>query len=315
MSQELFQLQNNEILVSKDSKTYADTLSNFKLDYSIDYSNCRAFTSAFIMYNRSLSQYVLGNTIQTYGAQKDLDTIIDSIDSIINAQNARISATYKYCASNYGLTVTSVSDTYVAETGEILFSSTPTVAQLTTAFPSTAGTCTYTVTANSVAGDTITFANIILTNSITLTSTASTTDANDYAVGSDIATTIKNIVTALQANTLISQYFTVTYTATTFTLTEKVAGNKNTPVVASTTGSIGVSTGSITTSVYGYKNALIAQQLVTLNAQYVNKNYPVERGLVTAYAKNNTSTVTSLNAKLTALNNEFNTKAQAIING
>ncbi len=95
MSQELFQLQNGEILVSKDNKTYADTLSNFKLDYS----NCPAFTSAFIMYNRSLSQYVLGNTIQTYGTQKDLDTIIDSIDSIITAQTQRNTPTPTFAAA------------------------------------------------------------------------------------------------------------------------------------------------------------------------------------------------------------------------
>ncbi|WP_196606764.1 DUF4376 domain-containing protein [Pectinatus frisingensis] len=94
MSQELFQLQNGEILVSKDNKTYADTLSNFKLDYS----NCPAFTSAFIMYNRSLSQYVLGNTIQTYGTQKDLDTIIDSIDSIITAQTQRNTPTQTFAS-------------------------------------------------------------------------------------------------------------------------------------------------------------------------------------------------------------------------
>ena len=85
MSQELFQLQNGEILVSKDNKTYADTLRNFKLDYAA----CPTFANTFIMYNRSLSQYVLSSTIQTYAAQKDFDTIIDDIDSIINAQTLR----------------------------------------------------------------------------------------------------------------------------------------------------------------------------------------------------------------------------------
>ncbi|WP_196595464.1 hypothetical protein [Pectinatus frisingensis] len=85
MSQELFQLQNNEILISKDNKTYADTLSNFKLDYAA----CPTFANTFIMYNRSLLQYVLDSTIQTYAAQKDFDTIIDDIDSIINAQTLR----------------------------------------------------------------------------------------------------------------------------------------------------------------------------------------------------------------------------------
>ena len=107
----------------------------------------------------------------------------------------------------------------------------------------TAGARTYTVATNAVANDTLTV------EGVTLTATASTTDATHFAVGASASATATNIVTALQANTTISALYTVSGGTATFTLTEKNAGAGKTPAVATFTGTLSVTSGSATTSV------------------------------------------------------------------
>lgn len=85
MSQELFQLENGQISIARNNMDYIDTLDNFKLDYV----NCPPFSNAFILYNRTLRQYVIDSEIQEYAVQVNLDTIIDSIVPIINAKEKR----------------------------------------------------------------------------------------------------------------------------------------------------------------------------------------------------------------------------------
>lgn len=88
MSQEIFQLENDEVIVSKDNKTYIDTLDNFK----VDYTDCPIFNNSFVLYNRTLKQYVLDSDMKTFAAVTDLDTIIDSIDAVIAAKEKRLTA-------------------------------------------------------------------------------------------------------------------------------------------------------------------------------------------------------------------------------
>ncbi|MDQ0204060.1 hypothetical protein [Pectinatus haikarae] len=85
MSQELFQLENGQISIAKNNIDYIDTLENFKLDYA----NCPSFSHEFVLYNRTLEQYVLDSEIQAYTAQSNLDTCIDSVQTIIDAQKKR----------------------------------------------------------------------------------------------------------------------------------------------------------------------------------------------------------------------------------
>ena len=218
-----------------------------------------------------------------------------------------------YLFSNHGFSYSYCDNKTVAGVGEAVLNTdnpaTITTEQLEVAFPSTAGNITHTVTKIPVATDTIKI------QGVTLTATASTTDATDFAIGTTIALAVANIVTALKANATIAQYWDITSSDATFTLTEKIAGNRSTPTAVTTTGTIVISSGTPVTSVYGYKNAVMSQQLVALNQTYRDKLYPIERALVTAYASGNTAIVTSNKALLTSINAEWKTKAEVITNG
>lgn len=210
----------------------------------------------------------------------------------------------KFLYYNYGLEYKMIDTTsYTPKAGEIIFDSLQTATQLVTDFASVAGKITFTILTNAVSADTITVQDVKLTAGA------------DFSIGSDIPTTTKNISDALNLITKFSTYFTASESNAIITITEKIPGNKNTPENITTTGTISISNGTITKSVYGYKNAMIAQQLVALNSTYVNKMYPIERGLVTAYANKNTDTVSALETTLSTLQSEYKTKAQAIING
>jgi hypothetical protein len=213
------------------------------------------------------------------------------------------------CYYNYGVNFKTVKSNYTAATGEILFSATPTTAELTAAFPSIAGNMVHMVTKIPVITDTI------KVQDVTLTATASTIDATNFAVGTTIALTVANIVTALKANATIAQYWDITSSDATFTLTEKIAGNRSTPTAITTTGTTIISSGTPINSVYGYKNAVMSQQLIILNQTYRDKLYPIERALVTAYASGNTAIVTSNKELLTSINAEWKAKAEVITNG
>lgn len=83
--QDLFQLQDSKVSIASGSVSYIDTIGNFKKDYS----NTPDFTNDFVLYNRTLKQYVLDNTMQEYTPQKNLDRIIDSLSDIVAAQQKR----------------------------------------------------------------------------------------------------------------------------------------------------------------------------------------------------------------------------------
>ena len=115
--------------------------------------------------------------------------------------------------------------------GEFLFSNT-----------ATAGARTYTVTTNFAANDTVTI------NGVTLTAKASGATGNQFNVGTDIATSITNIVSALSALTAFSSVYTITSNSTTITLTETLAGGGNTPTAATVVGTGVMTSGSPVTS-------------------------------------------------------------------
>lgn len=84
--QKIFQLENGEISIVGKSTSYIDTLENLKKDYPA----APDFLNKFILYNRTLKQYVLDNTMQEYAPQKNLDKIIDGLSDIVAAQQKRV---------------------------------------------------------------------------------------------------------------------------------------------------------------------------------------------------------------------------------
>lgn len=135
-----------------------------------------------------------------------------------------------------------------------------------------AGARTYTVTTNAVAADTL------VIDTVTLTATASTTNATQFAIGATIADTVTNIKSAITANSTLSARYTVSGTGAAFTLTETVAGAGHTPSAATYTGTIVVSSGTATTSVAG----------ITAGQFYVT-----DAGAVTVSTALNATTVTA----------------------
>lgn len=159
----------------------------------------------------------------------------------------------KYCYSDYGLTSKEVKNTYTAATGEVLFDTEPTTTELETAFPSTAGSRTYTITTNggdtaAVTGSiTHTIAGIV-SGDIVAVDSVSLTAGTGFTVGTTDALTAANIVTALNANSTFNALYTATSSENIITITEKTAGGGNTPTTMTITGTGTVTNGTAVTS-------------------------------------------------------------------
>lgn len=104
-----------------------------------------------------------------------------------------------------------------------------------------AGSCTFTLTTNFAANDTVTFGGV------TITATTSTQDASHFIVGSDIATSMANLATAYTASTL-GKVYTFSASGAACAVTEKTAGNGNTPGDMTISGTGVISAGTATTS-------------------------------------------------------------------
>lgn len=89
--------------------------------------------------------------------------------------------------------------------------------------PAVAGSNTYTISTNFAAGDTVTFGGVVFT------CTASTQDATNFVLGVDTATSATNLATALNANSGINNIYTASASGAVVIITEKAAGNGNTP--------------------------------------------------------------------------------------
>jgi hypothetical protein len=88
---------------------------------------------------------------------------------------------------------------------------------------------------NSKTSDTATF------NNVTFNATSSTQDSNNFIVGSDVINTATNLTTALNANSNINSLYIASSSSNVITITEKSAGQGNTPSNITTNG-----TGKIT---------------------------------------------------------------------
>jgi len=155
-------------------------------------------------------------------------TIADSMANLATALNANATITdfYTVTVSSGVITITETSAGGGRNPGG------PTITGT--------GVITKSLTATSTAPDKI------LVGGATLTATNSTTDSSDFAVGSSISDTVANIYIALSANSAVTNFYTVSYSGATFTLTETDAGHNSTPLVASVTNLTGTGTGAIT---------------------------------------------------------------------
>jgi len=105
-----------------------------------------------------------------------------------------------------------------------------------------AGSCAYTLTTNFASGDTTVF------DGITFTVTTATQDSTDFVLGSDIATSMTNFATALNANSTVSATYTASASDGVITITENTAGGGNTPSAMTVTGTGVITEGTATTS-------------------------------------------------------------------
>jgi hypothetical protein len=108
-----------------------------------------------------------------------------------------------------------------------------------------AGSCTYTLTTNFVAGDTV------AVEGQTFTAVTSAPAVNEFEVGLTISQSIANLVALINSNAVINAKFTASATDTNFTLTETSAGGGNTPGAITVTGTGVIVTGTPTESKAG----------------------------------------------------------------
>lgn len=123
-----------------------------------------------------------------------------------------------------------------------------------------AGSSTYTITTNFVSGDTVEF------DGVTFTCTDSTTDATNFAVGSDIATSAANLTSALNQNGYTNLVWEFSSSDATVTIKEVIAGDGNTPPSMTTTGT-GVITLTSTVSSVSEENYVPAVEGVITVAE------------------------------------------------
>lgn len=104
------------------------------------------------------------------------------------------------------------------------------------------GTITVGTAINSKINDTITI------NGTIFTAVNSGASGNQFNIGVDTTTTATNLKNVLNANSTINALYTVTSSTNIITLTEKIAGGGNTPTLATVTGTVVITNGTIKTS-------------------------------------------------------------------
>ena len=91
MSQKLFQIKGNTVLVSDGLITYEDSKENFKKDCS----NAPLLNNDFLLYNRSLCIYVIEGELKEFTEQQALDGVIDTLMVIQETKSKRTAVTEK----------------------------------------------------------------------------------------------------------------------------------------------------------------------------------------------------------------------------
>lgn len=218
----------------------------------------------------------------------------DSKGYLVTLQSLGISFLSEERAAELGLTA--VSDDYTG----------PTEDQLKTNEPSIAGSRRYTVTASSVAGDTV------IIGGVSLTATASTTDSSDYAIGSSVSDVATNIATALNANSTFTQLYKATSSGAVITVTEVIKGNGNTPAAAVCTGSIAITSGDAITSVRGYATKNYETQSAALQTAFNSEADNLSRAIGRTTLLGGSAT-DAQKAAYTALKSWLDTEQEALI--
>ena len=185
----------------------------------------------------------------------------------------QLGITPKYCYYNYGNSFKLVDDTYTAKIGEKVFKNSYSDAQLKIAFPATAGSITYTVETNAVAGDTVT----ICGNKLTA--------GTDFEVGTDTKITAANITNAFK-----SSIYKAVCTGNTITVSEIIYGDDNIPTNASFTGTIVISNSEVINSVKGYSTVKFYIDLDNLTTAYSEQQEQLARAFYLLTADGNDTT-------------------------
>lgn len=159
------------------------------------------------------------------------------------------------CYSSYGYGWRSVVPTYVPKEGEVIFQSTPTEAQLKAAFPSVAASKKYTFSSNAIHGDTLHFYDTTVTF------------GTDITIGDTIASTVANIVTYMKTQERLTGNYNVSSSNNAITLSERFAGGGLVVPDVTVSGSIQVSSETLTESVWGYTTQAKHIRKVNLQSQ------------------------------------------------
>lgn len=101
MSQELFQLQDDEVIICKDNKTYQDSYEHFIIDYGrklpqYEYTNTHIHSVQaetkdlfYAIYNKTLRQKVINGEMREFLQDEIFGDIIDNIDEFLAKQAER----------------------------------------------------------------------------------------------------------------------------------------------------------------------------------------------------------------------------------
>ena len=160
-----------------------------------------------------------------------------------------------YCYSSYGYAWSTVDSSYVPKEGEVIFESVPTVEQLSAAFPSVACSKKYTFSSNAISGNSLGFYD----------STA--TFGTEITIGDTIADTVANIVTYMNTQERLTGNFNISSSNNTITLTERFAGGGFSIPEITTTGSIQVTSETLSVSKWGYMTQSKHLRKVALQSQ------------------------------------------------
>lgn len=206
----------------------------------------------------------------------------------------------RYIYSNYGTTFVTTTEARATSTGEVVFTSAPTELQLKSSFPTTASTRAFTVTTNAISGDTIT----MFSTTVTL--------GTDISVGTTIADTVTNLVNYMNAQERLLGNYRLTSSGDTFTLIERFAGGGLDIPVPTTTGTIVISAGKLTESVWGYTTQIKHDAKVALeeSAETIREEY--RKNYIGAMAAGNTTLATSILKDISSLNASLYTAMQQI---
>lgn len=246
---------------------------------------------------KDLSDQIASNNL--YHAEATGYGIVSGCEPSINGLTVTVSAGVIHTADGRRVEVPEQSITLDAadatkpRTDVVYLDKNGTIAKLTGELgtPAVAGSNNYTISTNFVAGDTVAFSGV------TFTCTASTQDATNFALGSDIATSATNLATALNANTTINAIYTASTADAVITITETTAGNGNTPGAMTVTGTGIVTAGTAVTSTAAASSAPTFTDSVIKVGEIAIKAGATSGTLITTHNHYKTATITYRNVE------------------